>query len=169
MINETSGAHVAAHADTYDAVCAFEVIEHLNTPAAMFADMVRAARPGGLIIIGVPHVPSALTRIPNFILNAPPHHLTWWTEAALRALAARANAIVERIEHARWSATDLLMYWTARCSPIRCGDTYFQHAWSWHAAALAGFLGGRLAYTTNGVPRTNDEGAALVMVARRPP
>ncbi len=107
VINETLSTHAAAHPGTYDAVCAFEVIEHVEAPAAMFADMVRATRPGGLIIIGVPHVPSALTRIPNFILNAPPHHLTWWTETALLELAARAGAVVETIERAQWCATEL--------------------------------------------------------------
>jgi len=43
-------------------VCAFEVLEHLSTPGAMFADMMRAVRPGGLVIVGVPHLPSAFTR-----------------------------------------------------------------------------------------------------------
>ncbi len=61
----------------YDAVCAFQVIEHVAKPAQLFAEMAAAAKPGGRVIIGVPHVPSAMSRIPNFLLNAPPHHLTW--------------------------------------------------------------------------------------------
>jgi SAM-dependent methyltransferase len=168
ITNQTLSEHLGAHAGTYDTVCAFEVLEHVKSPAAMFADMVRASRPGGLVIIGVPHVPSALTRIPNFILNAPPHHLTWWTEAALRALAEGGGATVESIEPAQWNATTSLMYWIALCSPIRCTDVHFRDALSWHAAALVGFLAGRLFYTVNKEPRTTDEGAALLMVARRP-
>jgi SAM-dependent methyltransferase len=165
--SQTLREHLVAHAGAYDAVCAFQVLEHVKAPASMFADMVRAARPGGYVIIGVPHVPSALTRIPNFVLNAPPHHLTWWTEAALRALAEGGGAAVETIEHAEWNETDSLLYWMARCSPIRCSDVHFYDRWSWHAAALVGFLAGRMLHVVSKVPRTTDEGGSLLMVARR--
>ena len=168
VTNQTLSEHLATHSGTYDAVCAFEVLEHLKSPVAMFADMIRAARPGGLVIVGVPHIPSALTRIPNFLLNAPPHHLTWWTEAALQALARRTGATVESIQRAQWNATDSLMYWMARWSPIQCTNIYFRDAWSWHTAALIAFVAGRLVYAVRRMPKTTDEGAALLMVARRP-
>jgi SAM-dependent methyltransferase len=159
--------HLGQHSGAYDAVCAFEVLEHLASPAQMFADMVRAARPGGLVIVSVPHVPSALTRIPNFVFNAPPHHLTWWTEAALRTLAEANGASVQSVERTEWGAVDSLIYWMARCTPIECGDMHFRGAMPWHAAALAGYLAGRLIYAVNKSPKAADEGAGLVMVARR--
>lgn len=96
--NETIADHLVANAASYDAVCAFQVLEHISAPAALFREMLRAAKPGGLVCIGVPHVPSALTRIPNFLMNAPPHHLSWWTKEALAELAKRAGAIVESVE-----------------------------------------------------------------------
>jgi SAM-dependent methyltransferase len=164
---ETLGQHLGEHSGTYDVVCAFEVLEHLASPAQMFADMVRAARPGGLVIVSVPHVPSAMTRIPNFVFNAPPHHLTWWTEGALRALAEANGAGVENIERAQWSGADALIYWIGRCTPVRCCDTHYRGTFAWHAATLAGFLAGRLVYAVDKSPKTVDEGAGLVMVARR--
>jgi hypothetical protein len=54
--------------------------------------MVEATKPGGLLCVGVPHIPSAITRIPNFLINAPPHHLTWWTRTALTDLAKSARS-----------------------------------------------------------------------------
>ena len=59
--NETLAEHLIEHAGFYDAVCAFQVLEHVKAPAALFAQMVQAVKPGGLIFVGVPHVPSALT------------------------------------------------------------------------------------------------------------
>jgi SAM-dependent methyltransferase len=159
--------HLNDHADSYDAVCAFQVLEHVADPRQMFLDMVRAAKPGGLVIVSVPHVPSAMTRIPNFLINAPPHHLTWWTEAALAALAKRSGASVESIETTTWNGYDGLVHWIARCSPIRCRDTHYHGAWSWHIAALIGFLLGRLVHAIRPCPTTADEGSSLVMVARR--
>jgi hypothetical protein len=44
-------------------------------------------RPGGRLCVVVPSRDSAITEIPNFVLNAPPHHLSWWNEDALRVLA----------------------------------------------------------------------------------
>jgi SAM-dependent methyltransferase len=164
---ETLSDHLSEHSAAYDTVCAFEVLEHVVSPAQMFADLVRAARPGGLVIVSVPHVPSAFTRIPNNIINAPPHHLTWWTEPALRALARAGGATVESIERAEWCASDSLFYWVARWSPIRCSRVHFRAAWSWYAALLIGIRAARLMAARNKVPKTTDEGAGLVMVARR--
>jgi SAM-dependent methyltransferase len=165
--NETLAQHLVEHAGFYDAVCAFEVLEHVRAPAALFAQMVQAVKPGGLIFVGVPHVPSALTRIPNFLLNAPPHHLTWWTKSALTELANGANVVVDYIEHVPWGGIDSIIYWIERCTPVKCTGEHFRGAWPWHAAAAFGLLGGHLAHRFLGTPATKDEGAGLLLTARR--
>jgi SAM-dependent methyltransferase len=165
---ETLAEHLVEHADAYDAVCAFHVVEHLATPVQLFAEMLRAARPGGLAIVAVPQVPSAHTRIPNYAVNAPPHHLTWWTKPALRALAEQSGAAVETIERVPWGRNEALVYWIERCSPIHCRDAHYRNALTWHAAALIGYLGGRLMHALRRAPAGDDEGAALLLVARRP-
>lgn len=165
--NETLQQHLVANAGSYDAVCSFQVVEHVTDPSRMFADMVQAAKPGGRVIIGVPHVPSAMTRIPNFLLNAPPHHLTWWTKPALAALAERSGATVESIEQVPWGNFDSLMYWIERCSPIRCRDVHYSNHWTWHAAAAIGYVAGRAMYAIRKTPKTTDEGVGLILVARR--
>ena len=165
--NETLRDHLVAQAGEYDVACAFQVLEHLTTPAATFADMVRAVRPGGLVIIGVPHVPSAATRIPNCLINAPPHHLTWWTRSSLTALAERNGASVVSIEQVPWGTQDAFVYWTARFSPIKCKDIYFSNQLSWHLSVLYGSLIGRIMHIFGRVPRAHDEGASLLLVARK--
>ncbi len=166
---ETLAQHLVQHAASYDAVCCFQVVEHVRDPKAQFAEIVQAAKPGGLICIGVPQVPSAMTRIPNFLLNAPPHHLTWWTKAALSELASSAGAVVESVESTPWGPGDSAVYWIERCSPIKCSDVYFRAALKWHAATLIGHVLGILVFMLLGAPRTTvDEGAGLLMIARRP-
>jgi hypothetical protein len=150
-------------------VCCFQVVEHVRDPKALFAEIVQAAKPGGLICIGVPHVSSALTRIPNFLVNAPPHHLTWWSRAALAELARSGGAVVESIENTPWGSGDSRIYWIERCSPIRCSDVHFRGAAKWHAAMLVGHVLGAIAFRLFGAPKiTSDEGAGLLMIARKP-
>ena len=165
--NETLADHLVVHAGQYDVACAFQVLEHLEKPAATFADLVRAVRPGGLVIVGVPHVPSAATRIPNFLINAPPHHLTWWTRPALAALAERNGTSVVAIEQVPWGTQDAFVYWTARFSPIRCKDIYFKNRVSWHLSVLLGMIAARLMHSLRRVPKAKDEGASLLLVARK--
>lgn len=167
---ETLGLHLAANAGTYDAACAFQVLEHVEEPAVMVADMARAVRPGGRVIIAVPHVPSAHTRIPNYLINATPHHLTWWTEKALLAVAARAGLVDARVETAPWTEVDGLVYWMERCSPVKARDRHFRHAWIWHASAAIGFLAGWAMWRIRPrpAPRPGEEGASLVLIAERP-
>ena len=77
-----------------------------------------------------------MTRIPNFLINAPPHHLTWWSEVALRQLAEGAGSVVESIEIPPWGAGSAEIYWIDRFSPIKCRDSHFRAAFTWHAASL---------------------------------
>ena len=118
----------------YDAVCCFEVVEHVRDPKALFAELVQAAKPGGLVCVSVPRVPSPMTRIPNFLINAPPHHLTWWSEAALRALAEERRGR-SRERRKRSLGNNSGIYWIERFSPIKCRDVHFRGAPSWHAAS----------------------------------
>jgi len=166
--NELLQEHLQENAGSYDLVAAFQVIEHVRDPLALFADMVRAARPGGLVVVSTPHVPSAMARIPNLLMNAPPHHLTWWTGDAFAALAERAGATVEAIETVDWDATDSLLHWIERCSPIRCRDRFYANRLSWHLASALSYLAARVLHRVRPLPAGKDEGASLLLVARRP-
>ena len=103
--NETIAEHAASHPGQYDAVCAFHVIEHVTDPLGFGRDLVQCTRPGERIYIAVPVWGSAITDIPNFVFNAPPHHLSWWNETSLHTLADRLDLIVEGIEPAPFSLT----------------------------------------------------------------
>ncbi len=60
-----------------------------------------------------------------------------------------------------------MMYWIERCSLVCCRDVHYRHASFWHAAALIGFLLGSVMAKLRPVPKTKDEGAGLVLIARR--
>ena len=75
-------AFALAHAEEYDLVCAFQVLEHVSQPRVFLEDCVRLVRPGGHMIVAVPNADALLGRQPN-LLDAPPHHMTRWGKRSL--------------------------------------------------------------------------------------
>ena len=165
---ETIAQHAATHPESYDFVCAFHVLEHIPDPAQFITDMIRCLRPGGGLILAVPSWPSAITDIPNFTINGPPHHLTWWTEAALRALASGFGLAVESGETLPASPAFSIVYWMGRLAPKVTGRRFFRHAWLWHFGLLWSWLAGRVCNALLTMP-TRAHSFELMLVARKPP
>jgi SAM-dependent methyltransferase len=165
--DETIAEHAAAHPGEYDVVCSFHVVEHIAEPAPFVTDMIRCLRPGGRLVVAVPSWPSALTEIPNFAPNGPPHHLTWWTEGALRALAATSGLIVESVEILPPSPGSSIVYWMGRAAPKLTGTRFFRHAWGWHLGLLWSWLAGRVCNALRRLP-AQAYSFELLLVARKP-
>ncbi len=166
---ESLSDHLVDHAGAYDVVCAFQVVEHVEDPVGLVSEMARAVRPGGTIFVGVPHVPSAQTRIPNWLTNAAPHHLTWWTETALKALAGRAGLVEPRVLVSPWTRSDVFVYWMDRFSLVTARSRHYRHALAWHLAPLLAACPAFLASRVLPLPVPgSDEGVSLLLVAQRP-
>lgn len=165
--NETLAEHAANHAGEYDAVCAFHVIEHVADPLGFAVDLARCARLGGRLYIAVPASGSPITEIPNFVFNAPPHHLSWWNEAALRTLADRLGLTVEAIEPAPFASHDSIIYWMGRFTPKLTGERYFRAHWIWHAALVWSWLAGRACDALLRVP-ASAKASGFMLIARKP-
>src|ERR1700751_3003530 len=164
--NETIAEHAASHPEEYDAVCAFHLIEHVAYPLDFTRDLVKCVRLGGRLCIVVPNRKSQLTEIPNFVLNAPPHHLSWWDEGALRAVADRLDLKTEAVETVPFSF-DSLIYWMGRFAPKLTGERYFRAHWIWHAALVWSWLAGRLFDALFRVPAA-AKSSGLMLIARKP-
>jgi len=164
---ETAAAHAAAHPEEYDVVCAFHVIEHVADPLGFAGDLVNCVRPGGRLFITVPSRYSPITDIPNFTLNAPPNHLSWWNEGALRALAVRLCLAVEALETLPFWPCDSIIYWMGRLAPRLTGDRYFRAHWIWYGALAWSWFAGRVCDRLFSVPVTAKP-SGLLLVARKP-
>ena len=104
-------AHVPSLAA--DHVVAFHVLEHLTHPGALFRFADRVAAPSARLWAVVPS-DRRMTRVYDEVdvLDAQPHHLTRWTESALRCLGSRfgwrlvSHEYESLREHVRiWEAT----------------------------------------------------------------
>jgi 2-polyprenyl-3-methyl-5-hydroxy-6-metoxy-1,4-benzoquinol methylase len=85
--NEGLAQHAATHAERYDVVCYFQVLEHVQHPHSFIADSLKCLKPGGRLLLAVPNEDSFIRNVINFYLNMPPHHASRWTHKALTRLA----------------------------------------------------------------------------------
>lgn len=90
---------VALEPGSFDAVCLWDVLEHVPDPPSFLAQAVAALRPGGLLALNVPNIRSwiarALGRRWPLLL---PEHLCFFSPASLRLLFDR-NGVTETELH----------------------------------------------------------------------
>jgi 2-polyprenyl-3-methyl-5-hydroxy-6-metoxy-1,4-benzoquinol methylase len=93
--------HVVGREGQYDVICAFQVLEHIAPVHDFIAASVRGLRIGGMLIYCVPSEESYISLLQNANLNLPPHHVTRWTDAALKSIARLFPLELVAIEHER--------------------------------------------------------------------
>ena len=73
--------HAAANMEAYDAICMFQVLEHISEVKKFLDATLLALKPGGILIIGVPNSDPWLLKQDKFhTLNLPPHHSGLWNK-----------------------------------------------------------------------------------------
>lgn len=99
VLKEGIEVHAIQHANAYDVVCFFQVLEHVEHPGAFMEAALSCLKPGGKLIIAVPSEDSFIHDAVNFYLNMPPHHASRWTDGALLKLAALYDLKVVTLFH----------------------------------------------------------------------
>jgi 2-polyprenyl-3-methyl-5-hydroxy-6-metoxy-1,4-benzoquinol methylase len=77
--------HAAANPEHYDLICFFQVLEHINEVKSFLDAAIKALKPGGLLIIGVPNSDPWLLKYDKYhTLNLPPHHAGLWNKSVFQ-------------------------------------------------------------------------------------
>ena len=71
---------------SFDAVCSFQVLEHVAEPMVFLRNCLALLKPGGKLIITVPNGKITDTTLTNSLLDLPPHHMTRWYSQTFQLL-----------------------------------------------------------------------------------
>jgi SAM-dependent methyltransferase len=83
---------------SYDAICSFQVLEHVATPGRFLEACTRLLSSGGRLLLGLPDSRSFLGRQHN-LLDLPPHHMTRWCDDVMRRIPDFFPLRLDRIAH----------------------------------------------------------------------
>jgi 2-polyprenyl-3-methyl-5-hydroxy-6-metoxy-1,4-benzoquinol methylase len=83
-----------------DAVCSFQVLEHVTDPCAFIKACLDCLRPGGLLCLSTPNMESAMLKKREDAFDLPPHHIGHFSADVYRSIARTlqieiANVVVE--------------------------------------------------------------------------
>jgi len=80
--------------ESCDAVVSYHVLEHVPDPLALVAEMYRVLKPGGILVIEVPHATGIDARFSRRLLKSIldyPHHRFAFSPAVLRSVVERTG------------------------------------------------------------------------------
>lgn len=87
IIEKTIEEYAKDTSETFDFICAFQVLEHLADPYSFISYCLCVLRPNGKLFIAVPNNDSFIKRDKMGLLNHPPHHIGLWNAESLKGLA----------------------------------------------------------------------------------
>lgn len=85
LVERVDLQELVARGAIFDAVCGFQVLEHVNQPRDFLEAMIKVLAPGGRLILCVPNKDSFL-RYRHNLLDMPPHHMTRWSSFTFKYL-----------------------------------------------------------------------------------
>ena len=167
IYNQTLEQHGTQFAGAYDAVCAFQVLEHVTEPRRFIEQALRCLKPNGLLILGMPNHETYLGGLMNFALNSPPHHLTWWCDEALAALEQELQLTRVQLNHAPLEDWERDLYGMQQlyrwALPNR--ERYSSKT-RWHWLIPMAYFGAKLTQVLRLTP-TDATGSTMLWVATR--
>jgi SAM-dependent methyltransferase len=129
-VHTTIEQAVTAVEGSFDAVTMMEVLEHLASPKKVLATVVRALRPGGVVLIEVPDargIDGAPSSFEQMRVVHPLEHINAFTPATLDSMAREVGLVpAPRIPaHATTSLVEVLRTAMSRFVPRHTTSRYF--------------------------------------------
>jgi len=86
-------------AESFDAVCIFQLLEHVVDPVALIQLAYRLLKPDGVLIMAVPDNAGPVKYFGTALTELPPHHLSRWRASTFQAGLPRFGFEIQRIAY----------------------------------------------------------------------
>jgi len=96
-IEESIQNHAKTYSNTYDIVCAFQVLEHIWDVRSFIEAKIDCLKKEGKLVVAVPNNDSFIRYSDGGLLNKPPHHMGLWNATSLTKLVECFNLELEKI------------------------------------------------------------------------
>ena len=110
----------------FDAVCSFQVLEHISDPREFLVEQIKTVKKGGLLIAAVPNAATMRFADPGWrnLLDEPPHHMSHWYPRTMQSLSEilpikLLDIVYEplALHHIDWWVSGALNRMASRLSP----------------------------------------------------
>ncbi len=124
---DLSHEQLAFETSSFDIILSFEVLEHIVDPTNYIAELVRVARPGGMLLMSTPNLVSLISRIRMLFGLRPmsfaldPTHVRHYRQKEVRKVFA-PHDLTPRFIPAQFSLNPLnrLSRWRIRSNRLTC-------------------------------------------------
>lgn len=87
VTNQVLDEFAKENKNTFDLVCYFQVLEHIEGIQKFLSDSIKCLKSGGKLIVSVPNTESYNFSMDKYhTLNLPPHHMSHWNENSFAKL-----------------------------------------------------------------------------------
>jgi SAM-dependent methyltransferase len=83
----------------FDAICMFQVLEHVADPIKLLENARDLLRAGGILIVSVPDASGPIRHFSDSLTEIPPHHVSRWSESAFCFAAPRLGFSMEKVAY----------------------------------------------------------------------
>lgn len=104
--------YASANKESVSNVCSFQLLEHLKDPSTYFKSSFTVLQKNGRLITAVPAENSYMGAMKLNPLNAPPHHITRWTDKCLRNYPSKFGFQLIDLVHIPVEERDSNVFWT---------------------------------------------------------
>lgn len=105
----------------FDAICLWDVIEHLWDPVPVVAALLQQLKPGGVLLISTPAIDAYFSRMlgPYWPFMTPPEHLSFFTAESFAKMTTRLRGIrlVYQKTRGKWANLAFVFHKIQRIAP----------------------------------------------------
>jgi 2-polyprenyl-3-methyl-5-hydroxy-6-metoxy-1,4-benzoquinol methylase len=106
----------------YDAICAWDVIEHLRNPVPIFQQLMKSLKSGGYLFISTPNIGALIAGIlgPYWAFMTPPEHLCFFNKKTMSFFTEKQLHGILKSWHTKGKTVNVgfLLYKLGRVLPV---------------------------------------------------